>query len=68
MAAIAVAIITYLENIINVTPECARAIYDQGIESFDFLREFGEDNMKSISSTARCLGGTIVNPDAAVAG
>ena len=53
---------TYFQVVINVSKEKARNIIDQGLDDFDYLVEFTKADMKTLCTTIRSPGGTIINP------
>ena len=59
---------TYLQTVVNVTAATARLIIDQGLDDFDELDGFSEDDMKTLCYTIRRPGGTIPNPRARTSG
>ena len=59
---------TYLQTVVNVTAATARLIIDQGLDDFDELDGFTEDDMKTLCNTIRRPGGTIPNPRARTSG
>ena len=54
----------YLEDVINVSASTARLITNQGLDDFDELSDFSEEDMKTLCNTIRRPGGSIVNPRA----
>ena len=59
---------TYLRNVVNVSAATASLIIDQGMNDFDELDGFSEDDMKTLCNTIRRPGGSIPNPRARIAG
>ena len=59
---------TYLQAVVNVSAATARLIIDQGLDDFDKLDGFSEDDMKTLCNTIRCPGGSIPNPRARTTG
>ena len=59
---------TYLETVVNVSAATARLITDQGMDDFDELDGFSEDDMKTLCNTIRRPGGSIPNPRARTTG
>ena len=61
MAANQVAIRNYLVNVIGFpTPETALRVVNEGIDAFDTLAEFGDDDIKNLCSSL-CKGGGFMN-------
>ena len=54
----------YFRVVINVSPETARTIIDQGLDEFDSLVEFTEGDMEMLRTTIFRPGGMIMNPRA----
>ena len=59
---------TYLQAVVNVTAATARLIINQGMDDFDELKGFSEDDMKTLCNTFRRPGGSIPNPRARTTG
>ena len=57
----------FLEDVINVAASTARLITNQGLEDFDELKDFSEEDMRTLCNTIRRPGGSIPNPRAAQA-
>ena len=56
----------FLEDVINVAAPTARLITNQGLDDFDELSGFSEEDMKTLCNAIRRPGGSIVNPRAAL--
>ena len=52
----------YLEDVINVSAATARLITNQGLDDFNELSDFSEEDMKTLCNTIRRPGGSIDNP------
>ena len=59
---------TYLQAVVNVSAPTSRLIIDQGLDDFDELDGFSEDDMKTLCNTIRRPGGSIPNPRARTTG
>ena len=59
---------TYLQTVVNVSAATARLIIDQGMDDFDELDGFSEDDMRTLCTNIRRPGGSIPNPRVAVRG
>ena len=60
MASVAI-MITYFQDVINVSTETARNIIDQGLDDFNSLVVFTEADMKTLCTTIHYPGGMINN-------
>ena len=47
----------FLEDVINVAAPTARLITNQGLEDFDELKDFSEEDMITLCNTIRRPGG-----------
>ena len=59
---------TFLEGVINVSAITTRCITDQGLDDFSVIVDLNEEDMKTLCNNMRRPGGTIINPQADVAG
>ena len=57
----------YFQVVINVSSETAWTIIDQGLDEFDSLVEFTEEDMKTLCTTIRLPGRIMINPRANIA-
>ena len=55
----------YLETVVNVSAPTARVMTDQGLDDFDTVTDFTEDDMKTLCVSIRRPGGLVPNPRAA---
>ena len=60
MAAVAI-MRTYFRDVINVSPETARTIINQGLDDLDSLVEFTKAYIKTLCTTICCPGRMIIN-------
>ena len=68
MATNQAALNNYLENTLLIPQPICRAINGQGISAIDDLLDLTDQDIKDVCKNIRSPGGTIANPDAAVAG
>ena len=59
---------TYLQTVVNVSAATSRLINDKGMDDFDELDDFSEDDMRTLCTNIRRPGGSITNPRVAVRG
>ena len=57
---------TYLQAVVNVSAATSRLINDKGMDDFDELDDFSEDDMRTLCTNIRRPGGSITNPRVAV--
>ena len=56
----------YLETVVNISAATVHQITDQGMDDFDELDGFSEDDIRTLCTTIRRPGGTIPNQRVAV--
>ena len=58
----------YLETVVNISDPTAYLITKQGLDEFDELKDFSENDMRTLSLTIRRPGDSIPNPRATDSG